>query len=133
MSGRRTLWLALAIAISGTAVHAHHSLSAYDSSRQVSIQGVVTQFHFVNPHPMLVVEVNDTNGKVQEWRLELDNRWELSAVGITAETFKPGDRLVVSGNRGRAQSPPSMYVQKLDRPADGFGFEQVNSSPRLRR
>jgi hypothetical protein len=60
----------------------------------------------------------------------LDNRWELVAIGMTEETLKPGDRLVLSGSVGRNQ-PRSLYVMRLDRPADGFWYEQVGMSPRI--
>jgi hypothetical protein len=126
------LSFAVAIATSGVAAHAHHSISSvYDSTRRVTIEGVITQFQLVNPHPFLLVDVKDGAGTSQEWRLEMDNRSELAAIGVTANTFKPGDRVVVAGSRARAQ-PQGLYVLRLDRPADGFWYEQVGQSPRIR-
>ena len=66
------------------------------------------------------------------WRGELDNRHELIAIGMTADTLKPGDRLILSGSVGRTQ-PQSLYVYRLDRPSDGFWYEQVGMSPRIGR
>jgi hypothetical protein len=129
-----TRWLpalAAGFLMSGAAADAHHSLSDYDSGHQVTVDGIISQFQFVNPHPFLVVDVKDTNGTTQPWRLEMDNRYELAEIGITKDTLKPGDRIVVRGNPGRSQ-PRMMYVQRLDRPSDGFGYEQVGTSPQLR-
>jgi len=118
-------------AISVLTTHAHHSIAGvYDSSRQVSIEGVVTQFHFVNPHPFVTMEVKNGSGSAQQWRLEMDNRSELVEVGMTSETLKQGARIVVTGSPGRAQ-PQSLYIRRLDRPVDGFRYEQVGSSPRI--
>lgn len=133
---RRTLSLAIAIAgaIAGArmVVQAHHSIAGvYDTSRQVRVEGVVTAFRFVNPHPFLIINVTDAAGKQQPWRLEVDNRWELVAIGVTAETWKPGDGIVVAGFPARTQ-PHGLYVRRLDRPADGFWYEQVGSDPRVR-
>ena len=76
---RWILAYAIAIAIAGIAVHTHHSIAAvYDTSRQVAIEGVVTAFHFVNPHPFLMMHVKDASGQTQQWRLEIDNRSELA-------------------------------------------------------
>ena len=61
----------------------------------------------------------------------MDNRFELAGIGVTAETLRPGDRIVVTGSVGREQAT-SLYVRRLDRPADGFRYEQVGSSPRVR-
>jgi hypothetical protein len=129
---RRILSLAAAAAMSVAAAWAHHSLAGvYDSSREVTIEGAVRQFHFVNPHPFVTVEVKNAAGSADQWRLEMDNRWELENAGMDAETLKPGDRVVVSGSPARSQ-PHGLYVRRLDRPADGFRYEQVGSSPRIR-
>jgi uncharacterized protein DUF6152 len=123
----------LGFALGGVWLGAHHSIAAvYDSSKRVTVDGVVTRFQFTNPHPLLMIDVTDKSGAVQEWRLEMDNRSELAGVGVTTETFRPGDRVVVSGSLARAQAN-GLYVQRLDRPADGFWYEQVGGSPRIRR
>ena len=129
---RSLLACAIGVVLSGAAARAHHSIAgAYDSSRRLTIDGVVAQFQFVNPHPFVTVDVIDAAGNAQRWKLELDNRHELVDIGVTATTLKPGDRLVVTGSPGRSQ-PHSLYVLRLDRPADGFGYEQVGNSPKIR-
>jgi hypothetical protein len=123
---------AAAIAIGATAVHAHHSISSvYDSSRQVTIEGSVAQFQLVNPHPFLFIDVKDGAGEAQRWRLEMDNRGELAAIGVTANTFKPGDRVVVTGSLARTDAQ-RLYLLRLDRPVDGFWYQQVGQSPKIR-
>jgi hypothetical protein len=130
---RWILSFTVGIAISSLAAGAHHSIAAvYDSSRKATVEGSVMQFQFVNPHPLLTIAVSDAGGKPQEWLLEMDNRFELAAVGVTSETFKPGDRIVVAGSLARAQAN-RLYISRLDRPADGFRYEQIGSSPRIRK
>ena len=127
----RMLSFAVGVAVSIAAAEAHHSIAgAYDVSRQVTIEGTVTGFHFVNPHPFVTMQKNNESANAPEWRLEMDNRWELAEVGMTKESLKPGDRIVVSGNPAGAQTP-SLYVRRLDRAADGFRYEQVGTSPRI--
>jgi len=129
---RRLICLALLVVAAGVAPRAHHSIAGvYDSSQPVTIEGAVAEFHFVNPHPFVVVEVVDPDGAAQRWRLELDNRFELIGVGMTADTLKPGDRVVVTGSRAR-NGTRGIYVRRLDRPVDGFRYEQVGASPRIR-
>lgn len=126
--------MALAIGgmLGGMPAGAHHSISGvYDSSRKVTVEGVVFEFQLINPHPMLMIDVKERAGNTQHWRLEMDNRGELAAIGVTANTFSPGERVVVSGSLARAQQH-SMYLLRLDRPADGFWYEQVGQSPRIR-
>jgi hypothetical protein len=121
--------VAACVLLAGALLSAHHSLTAvYDGSRRTTIEGVVTAFQFVNPHPYIEMDV-DAAG-TQHWRLELDNRHELIAVGMSATTIRPGDRLTVTGSPARDQGT-SMYVRAFERRGDGFRYEQVGTSPRI--
>jgi hypothetical protein len=127
-------WLAAGALVSGAEApaRAHHAISAvYDGGSRVELEGVVRAFRLVNPHPWVEMAVTDSSGQARTWKLELDNLWELTAIGVNADTLQPGDRLVVSGSPARDRST-SLYVRQLDRPADGFRYEQVGSSPRIR-
>jgi hypothetical protein len=124
----------LAAALLGCGVaQAHHSIAAvYDSSRRVTVEGRVTEFLFVNPHPVLVIDAAKEGAEPLSWRLELDNRSELAAIGIDAGTFKPGDRIIATGSAGR-NTDQTLYAYKVERPADGLIYEQIGYSPRINR
>lgn len=111
---------------------AHHSIAGvYDSARSTTVEGRVTEFRFVNPHPLLFIEV-ETPGGMQSWQLEMDNRFELVAIGMAEDTFVLGDRVVATGSLGRTE-PQRLYLRKLDRPADGLLYEQRGMTPILRQ
>ena len=111
---------------------AHHSISGmYDSRRDVRVEGVVTQFDFINPHAFITIEARETGRAPQQWRVELDDRGELSGIGMTAQTLRPGDQVIVVGSPARREAN-RLYLARLDRPADGYSFEQVGGRPRLR-
>jgi hypothetical protein len=102
---------------------AHHSVAGiYDESQQISVEGVVTQFHLLNPHAFLILEVRDSRGNAQRWTGEMDNRHELAQDGFETGSVKPGDRIVVLGFPARRQ-PHSLYVRRIERPADGFSYQ----------
>jgi hypothetical protein len=108
---------------------AHHTLSGiYERSQQTTMRGVVIEFRFVNPHPILVIEVQAADGEAESWQLEMDNRFELARIGVTEETFKPGDQVFVKGSIGVVR-PRTFYLWRLDRPVDGFWYEQRGSTP----
>ena len=118
------------VALASLTAEAHHSIAAvYDGTRQQRLEGVVSEFQFVNPHPFVIVTVG-ADDAVESWRLEMDNRFELQGIGMTSETLKPGDRVVVTGSMGRTE-PRTLYIRQLDRPADGFRYEQVGSRPHV--
>ncbi len=130
-SRRRPLRALLLTLAAPAAALAHHSISGvYDSSRQVTVEGRVVEFQFVNPHPVLIVAPKDAGPADAPWRLEMDNRYELVDIGVTARTFKPGEQVVASGSAARDESH-SLYLMKLDRPADGLRYEQIGYSPHI--
>jgi len=118
------------IMVMGATAGGHHSISgAYDTSKEIRLEGVVSRLEFVNPHPFVTLTV-ESDGKSQEWKLELDNRSELIRIGMTSETLRPRDRVIVRGSPGRTQ-PFTLYVNRLDRPEDGLRYEQIGTTPHL--
>ena len=129
---KRSVPLACGLLLGAFTADAHHSISGmYDTRRDVRVEGVVTQFEFINPHAFLTLDVRDTGRATQRWRVELDDRGELSDIGMTAQTLQPGDSVIVVGSPARREAN-RLYLDRLDRPADGYSFEQVGGRPRLR-
>jgi hypothetical protein len=129
---RPSALLACGLLLESFTAEAHHSISGmYDSRRNVRVEGVVTQFEFINPHAFITLEVRETGRGPQQWRVELDDRGELSDIGMTAQTLRPGDQVIVVGSPARRETN-RLYLARLDRPADGYSFEQVRGRPRLR-
>jgi hypothetical protein len=124
--------VAVAGAVLGAAAAAHHSVSGmYDNAKQRTFDARVAEFQFVNPHPFVIVTADpDTTGTEQRYKLEMDNRHELVDIGITADTFKAGDRVVVTGSVSRTDAH-SLYLWRLDRAADGLRYEQIGFDPHV--
>jgi hypothetical protein len=129
---RRAATCAAILSLTMAALGAHHAIGGiYDSARPVKLDGVVSGFRFVPPHPFVDIDVTDRDGRTARWRLELDNHFELVNVGMSADTLRPGDKVSVTGSGARNQDR-AVYVRSLERPGDGFLYEQVGSSPRVR-
>ena len=72
----RTLFTALLFAAVFTvSAAAHHSINAeFDSTKQVSLAGTVTNVDWMNPHTYVFVDVKDPEiGKTRTWACELAN------------------------------------------------------------
>jgi len=119
------------LALAGLSAQAHHSISGmYDSSQRITITGVIAEFRFVQPHPFLVLETDAGKTERQRWHLELDNHRELVPIGITEDSFKPGDKVIVSGSPAR-NGTERLYIRQLDRPADGLRYEAPGFQPSI--
>jgi len=129
---RRRLIVATLVLLPAAGVAAHHSIAGvYDRNSPVTLRGNVSEFRLVNPHAFMTMHA-EGDGPADFWKLELDNRSELADIGITPLTFMPGDRIVATGSRARDGSR-TIYALRIDRPTDGFWYEQVGSSPRVGR
>lgn len=107
---------------------AHHSFAAqYDSNNTVTLDGTVKEFRFVNPHALAKLDVADDKGAVQQWTVEFDGRLNLTNVGWTEATIRPGERVKISGNPERT-GEPRIFFRKLVRTD---GTELVRGGDRL--
>ena len=84
-----------AFAVSGPA-SPHHSHAMFDHSEEVSIIGTVTKFSFRNPHVFLFVDVEEENGEVVNYWIEMSNTPVMTRRGVGPKTFQVGDEVTVS-------------------------------------
>ena len=102
----------------------HHSIDAdFTEGSERTINVVAKEFRFINPHPYVTATETSATGEVTEWMLMLDDRWEMVESGFTRTTIQPGDELVVNGRPSRRE-PTTLYVRVLERPSDGFLYEE---------
>ena len=112
-----------ACAFSATKASAHHSFAAtYLEDKAITIEGELVQVLFRNPHSFVQLTVKERNGSVVRYSIEWGGAAQLGVQGVTRETLKPGDHLVISGNPGRVPSDHRVRMISLRRPSDGFGW-----------
>ena len=103
---------------------AHHaSAPFYDPENRVEFEGVVTRWVFRNPHAFLFLDVENPDGSVAEWQVELGAPVSIRRAGWTPDTLTIGQRVLVSGNRSRAQGTNGVCCVRMTRP-DGTPVTQ---------
>jgi hypothetical protein len=92
--------LALAVfglGLAGTPMLAHHSVEKqYDLNQMVTIQGVVTQIEWVNPHSRLLVDADNADGTVSSWEMELHAPNALRKESVRMDFVKQGDQVTIT-------------------------------------
>lgn len=107
-------------------VLAHHSFSAtYDETTEATIEGEVAQFLFRNPHSIVQVSAPGDDGEMYRWAIEWAGLSALNGEGITRETLKIGDRVVVTGNPGRNPADHRLRLLSIERPIDGWSWSGI--------
>ena len=121
---RRTLLtLAIAIFIAGVTANAHHSFGAYYFENQsTTLEGEVQEFQLRSPHALLLFKARTPEGSVETYTAEWANPRRLSDAGITKDTLKPGDLVVVVGSPGRNPGERKVHLKGIRRPADGWTY-----------
>lgn len=102
---------------------AHHSFAAvYQTGESVTVEGKVVQFLFRNPHSVLHVVTENDDGTTTRWAIEWQGATQLGANGMSAQTLRPGDPVVVTGTPGRVEEEHRMLLATITRTTDGFGW-----------
>jgi hypothetical protein len=119
-------WLALGIALPllvASAAVAHHSYGAtYDLAKQVTVEGKLVQFVYRNPHSFVTLQAPDDKGAMQRWAVEWSGTGQLGGQGITRETLRVGDQIVIVGRPSRVPGEFRLLMVSLKRPVDGFSW-----------
>jgi hypothetical protein len=97
---------AIITAGSVTIAHAHHSFGAeFDRNKPVHLEGTVVEFEWVNPHSWLVIDVDQEDGSVVQWRVEGGAPSALLRRGWTRDTLPAGTRVTVDGFQAKDGKP----------------------------
>ena len=76
---------------------AHHSFSAeFDQNKQVTLEGKVVQMGWVNPHSWLQIDVAQSDGTVQRWRIEGGSPSVLLRLGWNRNSLPAGTKVKVT-------------------------------------
>ncbi len=68
----------------------------FDQTKQVTLEGVVREFQFTNPHSWIQLQVTPAKGgDAEEWAIELLSPNVLARQGWKKNTIKPGDKVSV--------------------------------------
>jgi len=90
------LALITAAALIATApVAAHHGAATFDTGKELTMQGTVTEWVWSNPHCFLKFDVTEKDGTVRHWTVETSNPPDMVNRGWTRRSFKGGDKVTV--------------------------------------
>jgi thiamine monophosphate kinase len=68
------------------------------------------------------VEAPDEKGEMVTWAVEWGGGGQLSRDGISRDTLKAGDHVIVTGNPGRNPEDHRIRMRSIKRPSDGFAW-----------
>ncbi len=115
------LLLAVVVSMCG-ALQAHHSFTLlYDPDELITVRGRVAEFHYRNPHIMIIIDEIDDSGQP---RLDQDRkpvRWTVEALsvrraerrGMRQDALRPGQIITVRGWVSRRSGVREMGASQI--------------------
>src|SRR5438094_8940873 len=119
MKRRLLVLLIVAAFVTGAQAYAHHSFAAtYFEDKTVKIEGKLVQFLFRNPHSFVHIEAPDETGQMQRWAVEWGGAGALGGQGVTRDSLKVGDEVIITGNPSRTAADHRIKMNTLFRKRD---------------
>ena len=112
--------LAAITVVAGTA-NAHHSATMFEQTKTITVEGVVKEFQYSNPHSWLLVDVKDKAGKVTTWGFEAEGPSTLQRAGIRPSEFPVGTKVTMTGRPMKDGRPAAIWVLAVR--GDGKRFD----------
>jgi hypothetical protein len=88
----------------------HHSGAMFDSGKEQTLVGTITEYNWVNPHSSFKVSVKDADGKDVVWAIEMNAPQNLVRQGWKRTTLKSGDKVTVVVHPLRDGKPGGSFV-----------------------
>ena len=103
--------LAGASALVAATALAHHSFAAaFDESKPINLEGVVTKVELVNPHSWIWMDVSNADGTVTNWGLEGGPPVNLFRHGFTKDSLPVGSEIKVFGYQAKSGESKGVAV-----------------------
>lgn len=99
-----TLTVLLGVLSLTTLLSAHHSRAMFDIETLVSVEGVVTDVQWRNPHMWVTLDVPGPDGKMESWGFEGSGAASMVASGISPQILKVGNKVKIIAHPGRDRS-----------------------------
>jgi uncharacterized protein DUF6152 len=87
---------AVALLLASVTLVAHHGSASFDTTKEVTLKGTVTEWIWANPHCFLKFDAKDDTGTVRNWAVETQNPTDMTRRGWARTSFKPGDDVTVT-------------------------------------
>jgi hypothetical protein len=112
---------ALTVAGAPALLDAHHSGTMFDEKKEVTLEGVVKEFQYTNPHSWLLVDVTNPDGTVTTWGFEAEGPSTMMQRKIRRSDFAPGTKVRITGHPMKDGRPAAAWTKGV-RVADGVEF-----------
>jgi hypothetical protein len=89
---------------------AHHGAAAFDMTKPVVLKNAtITEFLWINPHPLIKADFKDDKGEVQHWVMEMGSTVSAQLIGWTRSTLGYGDVVTLYVWQAKTKAPVGRF------------------------
>jgi hypothetical protein len=107
--------LVLSAGLAAMPLQGHHSTAVnFDRNVIITVEGVVSEYRFQNPHVQILMDIVNESGESEVWMVELSAKNQLLRGGWTGNEFTPGQVLSIDGWKGYRNRTAFYRVARLE-------------------
>jgi Family of unknown function (DUF6152) len=105
------LSMSLGALIVAVPIFAHHSSAAFETGKNLTIKGTVTEWFWANPHCLLKLDVKTDSGEMIHWVAETQAPANMIDAGWRKNSFKAGEEVTVIVRPAKSGKPLGSIVR----------------------
>jgi hypothetical protein len=120
MLNKSTIGVAAIAVLCGGVLKAHHNYAEYlPREHGITIEGTIKHIEFASPHILFKLRTADSTLYTLMWN-GIPN---VARYGVTSDTLKVGDHIIVTGSPARDPAVRSLgRLREIRRPSDGWCY-----------
>jgi hypothetical protein len=95
----------LGLVLSAAPIVAHHGGASFDTTKELTLKGTVTDWIWANPHCFLKFDAKDDTGTLRNRAVETHDPTDMTRRGWGRSSFKMGDQVTVTLQPFKDASP----------------------------
>ena len=99
----------VALLASSRPLFTHHGAASFDNTRTITVEGIVTEYVWANPHVYVKVDAKDESGQTVSWVVETQSVVNQANAGWTSTMFKPGDHVLMDATPAKGGRPVGIF------------------------
>lgn len=105
------LSLSLGALIGAVPMFAHHGSAAFETGKNLTVKGTVTEWFWANPHCLLKLDIKTDSGEMVHWVAETQAPANIVEAGWRKNSFKPGEAVTVTLRPAKNGKPVGAIVR----------------------
>jgi hypothetical protein len=91
--------------------NAHHATTTNFTQELITVEGVIEQVRYQNPHSSILIKITSADGEQKYWLIETGAKTTLQRKGVNLDRLVVGEKIRATGLKGRRQY--TMFLHEI--------------------